>query len=160
MKIDKITGKKIINPGGRDGPLTEAHQEMRVAHRDDLEWENLRYEGQFTKMMFHPTSEDRTIPNAGVVRYEKGSTHPLHSHYFAQIWYFLSGTFRINGAEYSAGTMIFHPDPHFEYKLETIEAGEILYVQYVGPTTGEGPIYDGRFNVKKRRPLEEESAEI
>ena len=38
-------------------------------------------------MMFHPTAEDPTIPNAGIVRYEKGSGHPLHNHYFAQVWY-------------------------------------------------------------------------
>lgn len=158
-EIDAVTGRKIINPGGRGGPLTEAHREMRVAHRDDMDWENLRFDGQYSKMLFHPTADDPTVPNAGVVRYEKGSGHPLHNHYFAQVWYILSGKFRINGAEYSAGAMIFHPDPHFEHSLDTLEDGEILYVQYMGPTTRQGPIYEDRFNVTARRPLEQESTE-
>lgn len=155
--IDTITGKKIINEGGRDGPLTESHQGMRTHHVNDLEWTNLRYEGQYAKMMFHPTAEDPTIPNAGIVRYEKGSGHPLHNHYFAQVWYILEGKFLIEGKVYDQGAMIFHPDPHFESKLETLEAGMILYVQYVGPHTGQGAIYDGRFNVGERKRLEEET---
>lgn len=159
-EIDPVTGKNIVNPGGRGGPLTEDHQPMRVVHRDALEWENLRYEGQFSKMMFHPTKEDNTIPNAGIVRYERGSGHPLHNHYFAQIWYVLSGEYEIDGEQYGPGTMIFHPDPHFEHQLTTIEEGEILYVQYMGPHTRQPPIYDGRFNVKERRPLDDESTAV
>jgi hypothetical protein len=31
----------------------------------------------------------------------------------------------------------------------------MLFVQYPGPTTGGRPIYDGRFNVKERRPGDE-----
>lgn len=155
--IDPVTHKKIINEGGRDGPLTEDHQGMRTCHEDELGWTNLRYEGQFAKMMFHPTAEDPTIPNAGIVKYEKGSSHPLHNHYFAQIWYVLRGSFLIDGAVYGKGAMIFHPDPHFEYALETLEEGEILYVQYVGPHTRQGAVYDGRFNVDKRKKLEDET---
>ncbi|MDH1301663.1 MULTISPECIES: cupin domain-containing protein [Achromobacter] len=158
--IDTITGKKIINEGGRGGPLTEDHQGMRARHEDDLEWTNLRYEGQFAKMMFHPTAEDPTIPNAGIVRYEKGSGHPLHNHYFAQIWYILDGKFLIEGKLHGKGSMIFHPDPHFESKLETIEAGTILYVQYVGPHTRQGAIYEGRFNVSERKSLAEETTAV
>ena len=56
--------------------------------------------------------------------------------------------------------MIFHPDPHFESALETVETGAILYVQYVGPHTRQGAIYEGRFNVKERRPLEEETTAV
>ena len=133
---------------------------MRACHQDDLEWTNLRYEGQYAKMMFHPTAEDPTIPNAGIVRYEKGSGHPLHNHYFAQVWYILEGQFRIEGKLYGKGAMIFHPDPHFESALETVETGAILYVQYVGPHTRQGAIYEGRFNVKERRPLEEETTAV
>ncbi|KDD06733.1 ChrR cupin-like domain protein [Bordetella bronchiseptica MBORD681] len=155
--IDPITSARIVNPGGRGGPLTEAHQPMRAMHRDDIEWENLRYEGQFSKMMFHPVQDDRTIPNAGIVRYEKGSGHPLHNHYFAQIWYVLSGKFEIEGKVYGEGSMMFHPDPHYEYALNTLEDGEILYVQYMGPTTRQPAIYEGRFNMETRRPLEDES---
>ncbi len=159
-EIDRITGSTVINPGGRDGPLTAKHQPMQVRHRDESPWENLRYEGQFSKMTFHPTADNPTVPNAGVVRYEKGSGHPLHNHYFAQIWYVLSGKFEIEGKVYGEGSMMFHPDPHYEHELKTLEAGEILYVQYMGPTTRQGPIYEGRFNVTTRRPLSEESTAV
>lgn len=159
-EIDPITLAPILNSGGIGGPLTAAHREMAVKHRDDLEWDNLRYEGQFTKMMFHPTQDDPTIPNAGVVKYLKGSGHPLHSHYFAQIWYILAGKFEINGVIYGEGTMVFHPDPHYEHALTTLEDGEILYVQYMGPTTRQPAIYEGRFNMKTRRSLEEESRAV
>jgi hypothetical protein len=33
-------------------------------------------------------------------------------------------------------------------------------VQYPGPTTNGRPIYDGRFNMKQRRPVEEETVEV
>ena len=158
--IDPITGKSIINKGGRGGPLTEAHQCMQASHEDDIEWTNLRYEGQFAKMLFHPTADDATIPNAGIVKYERGSKHPLHNHYFAQIWYILDGDFLINGKMYGKGSMMFHPDPHFEWELETLKEGKILYVQYVGPHTQQGAIYDGRFNVDKRKNVADETAAI
>ena len=145
--------------GSDNRPLTEAHQEMQVCHPEDLAWTMLRYEGQTAKMMFHPTADDRTIPNAGLVRYEPGSGHPLHNHYFAQIWYVLEGHFKIGGKGYGPGTMIFHPDPHFEYELATETGGVILYVQYMGPNTRQAPIYDGRFNVTERKKLKDETTE-
>ncbi len=37
----------------------------------------------------------RAEPNAGLVRYEPGASHPLHTHRFAQVWCILEGTFRI-----------------------------------------------------------------
>jgi hypothetical protein len=154
-KIDHITKHEVSADKGK--PLTEAHQPMRVSHPDDLDWSLLRYEGQTTKMMFHPTPDDPTVPNAGLVRYEPGSGHPLHSHYFAQIWYILDGTFLIGGKAYGPSTMIFHPDPHFEHELKTETGGTILYVQYMGPTTRQAPIYDGRFNLAERKKLEDET---
>ena len=38
--------------------------------------------------------------------------------------------------------------------------GLMLFVQYPGPTTNGRPIYDGRFNMKQRRPVEEETVEV
>jgi len=52
--------------------------------------------------------------------------------------------------------MIFHPDPHHEDEFHTETGGEILIVQYPGPTTGGRPIYDDRFNVKERQPVSAE----
>ena len=92
-----------------------------------------------------PDRRDPTIPNAGIVRYER--VRGIHyNHYFAQVWYILEGQFRIEGKLYGKGAMIFHPDPHFESALETVETGAILYV--VSARTRQGAIYEGRFNVE------------
>lgn len=129
-------------------------------HPDEMEWETLRFPGQHSKMVFHPRPEHPTEPNAGLVRYEPGAFHPHHRHDFAQVWYILEGDFLIGGRHYGQGTMIFHPDPHFEEELVTEHGGIILYVQYQGPTTGKPPIYQGRFNMKERKPLSEEQLDI
>lgn len=127
---------------------------FEARHCDDMDWETQRFEGVTSRMLFHPRPERPTEPNAGIVRYEPGYGHPKHRHDFAQIWYILAGTFRIGRGTYGPGTMIFHPDPHFEEPLTTETGGDILYVQYQGPTTGKAPIYDGRFNMKERTAAE------
>ncbi len=125
-------------------------------HRDEREWETIRWPGQTGKMLFHPRSERPTEPNAGIVRYEPGSHHPLHHHDFAQVWYVLEGEFSLGGRSYGPGTMIYYPDPHFEEELRTETGGEMLFVQYPGPSTGGRPIYDGRFNMNARKSIAEE----
>ena len=72
----------------------------------------------------------------------------------------LEGTFQYGDATYGPGTMIYHPDPHTEPEMRTETGGAILYVQYMGPTTREAPIYDGRFNLTKRRPVELERTDV
>ena len=52
--------------------------------------------------------------------------------------------------------MVFHEDPHYEEDLSTETGGLMFFVQYTGPSTGQGPIYDGRFNMAERKPLSEE----
>ena len=126
----------------------DSDKAAQFKHIDDMEWETLRFPGQHSKMLFHPRPENPTEPNAGFVRYEPGAHHPLHRHDFAQVWYILEGTFSIGGRECGPGTMIFHPDPHYEDEFRTATGGEILIVQYPGPTTGGRPIYDGRMNLK------------
>jgi len=61
---------------------------------------------------------------------------------------------------YGKGTMVFHPDPHFEEDLSTETGGLILFVQYQGPTTDKAPIYQGRFNMQERKPLSEERLDV
>ena len=56
--------------------------------------------------------------------------------------------------------MLFHPDPHFEGEFRTETGGEILIVQYPGPTTGERPIYAGRFNMAERKTVAEERVDL
>jgi hypothetical protein len=58
------------------------------------------------------------------------------------------------------GTMLCHPDPHFEGAFHTATGGEILIVQYPGPSTGERPIYAGRFNMEKRKAVAEERVDL
>jgi hypothetical protein len=45
-----------------------------------------------------------------------------------------------------------------EFSTET--GGEILIVQYPGPTTAGRPIYAGRFNMEKRNAVSEERTDI
>ena len=126
----------------------------------EMDWETLRFPGQTSKMVFHPTADEPTVPNTGLVRYEPGSFHPRHRHDFAQVWYILEGTFKIGERVCGPGTVVFHPDSHFEEDLSTDTGGTMFFVQYQGPTTGGRPIYDGRFNMKARKPLSEERLDV
>ncbi|HVF64588.1 MAG TPA: cupin domain-containing protein [Casimicrobiaceae bacterium] len=136
------------------------HQAAEYVHRDDRDWETIRWPGQTGKMLFHPRPERPTEPNAGIVRYDAGSHHPWHQHDFAQVWYILSGQFLIGGTMHGPGTMVFYPDPHYEDELATETGGEMLFVQYPGPTTGGRPVYDGRFNMVERKAIEAERTDI
>lgn len=136
------------------------HQPYEIKHRDDFEWETIRWPGETGKMLFHPRPERPTEPNAGILRLEPGAHHPIHNHEFAQVWYVLEGTFKIGDRTVGPGTMIQYPDPHFEESLSTETGGLMLFVQYQGPTTGKGPIYDGRFNMKERKSLSEENLKV
>ena len=138
---------------GRDEPAL-------IRHIDDAEWETIRWPGETGKMLFHPRPARPTEPNAGLLRFEKGSHHPWHRHDFSQIWYILEGQFRIAGKLHGPGTMLFYPDPHFEDELQTETGGLMVIVQYPGPTTGGRPIYDDRFNVRQRRDIVAERTDI
>jgi hypothetical protein len=132
------------------------HQPFEARHIDDIEWETIRWPGEIGKMLFHPRPERPTDPNAGILRLEVGAHHPEHYHGFAQVWFILSGEYEIDGKLYGPGTILFHPDPHFEGALHTKTGGDIFIVQYPGPTTAERPIYSDRFNMKERRSVSEE----
>jgi len=134
----------------------DKHQPCEAVHLDEREWETIRWPGQTGKMLFHPRPERPTEPNAGILRLAPGAYHPEHYHGFAQVWYILSGEFEIDGVLYKPGTMLYHPDPHFEGEFKTATGGDILLVQYPGPTTGETPIFAGRFDMAERKPLAEE----
>ena len=131
-------------PGGK-------HKSMEAVHADDRAWETLRWPGQWSKMLFHPSPERPAEPNAGLVRYEPGSHHPFHQHDFAQVWYILEGEFEIGEATYGPGTMLFYPDPNSEPPLLTKPGGPMLFFPYQPDTKGR-PIYDGRFNMTARKP--------
>lgn len=162
-KVGVVASAGNQNGGGMSAagdPLKSGDLPPRYMHPDDMEWELLRFEGQHSKMVFHPSEANPTEPNVGLVRYAPGSSHPLHRHDFAQVWYILEGDFTIGDKRYRQGTLVFHADPHFEEELRTDTGGVILYVQYEGPTTGGRPIYDGRFNMTQRKPLSQERLDI
>ena len=140
--------------------MSSTDQAPVYVHASDMEWETLRFPGQHSKMLFHPRPGDETEPNAGFVRFEAGSHHPRHRHDFAQVWYVIEGTFTIGAGTYGPGTVIYHSAPHYEEDLSTETGGLMFIVQYVGPKTGKGPIYDGRFNVKARKDLAEENLKV
>ena len=136
------------------------HQPYEVRHIDDTGWQTIRWPGETGKMLFHPTPDRPTEPNAGILRLEPGAYHPEHYHGFAQVWYILKGDFIIDGKLCTPGSMLYHPDPHFEGEFRTESGGEILLVQYPGPTTGERPIFDGRFNMAYRKTVAEERVDL
>ena len=165
--MSAVTSKEIPDTANANAGLTTAreasrkdHKPYQVRHFDDVEWETIRWPGETGKMMFHPRKDRPTEPNAGILRLEPGAHHPLHRHDFAQVWYVLEGTFVIGGKACKPGTMIFHPDPHFEDEFRTETGGEILIVQYPGPSTGERPIYDGRFNKSERVEVAKERVDL
>ena len=139
-------------------PASDHGPEYR--HVDDMAWETLRFPGQHSKMVFHPRPARPSEPNTGFVRYEPGAFHPRHRHDFAQVWHILEGTFTIGDRTLGPGTVVFYADPHFEEDLSTETGGLMFFVQYTGPDTGKGPIYDGRFNMKERKPLSEENLKV
>lgn len=106
-------------------------------------------------MLFHPRPDRPTEPNAGLVRYAPGSSFPVHRHDFAQVWYILEGEFFLGKRKCGLGTMIYHDAPHYEDEMRT-ETGVWLLMQYPSPKTGVPAIYDGRFNMKARKPIDEE----
>ena len=106
-------------------------------------------------MVFHPTPDNPTEPNAGILTYGPGGGFPFHKHDFAQVWYILEGECQYGDQVLRPGDLVYMRDPHFEYEMRTEEGCKILFVQYPGPTTGEAPIYNGRFNQIEKPKLEE-----
>ena len=115
------------------------------------QWEMGRFKNK-TKFLFHTRPERPDEPNAGFLRYEPGAGFRLHKHDFAQVWYVIDGEFQMGGATYGPGTVVYHPDPHYEEAMTTETGGTIFFVQYRGHATGERPVYDGRMNIKGAPP--------
>ena len=131
-----------------------------IRHLDEMDWETIRWPGETGKMLFHPRPEAPDEPNAGLLRFEPGAHHPWHRHDFAQVWYILEGEFSVGGRRCGPGTLLYHPDPHYEDELRTDTGGLMLIVQYPGPVTGGRPIYDQRFNMSERRAVREERTDL
>ena len=143
-----------------NSPITESDQPAAIRHIDEMEWETIRWPGETGKMLFHPSVDQPTTPNAGLLRLAPGAHHPWHRHDFSQVWYILEGEFRIAGRLCGPGTMLYHSDPHHEDELSTETGGLMVIVQYPGPTTGGRPIYEDRFNMRERRELKTERTDL
>ena len=76
-------------------PSRRDHLPYQVRHLDEIDWETIRWPGETGKMLFHPSPEQPTAPNAGILRLEPGAHHPEHYHGFAQVWFILKGEFTI-----------------------------------------------------------------
>jgi hypothetical protein len=138
--------------------MAPTHAPPEFRHPDDMDWELGRF-GNATKFLFHPRRERPTEPNAGFLRYAPGACFPSHKHDFSQVWYIIEGEFRFDGKTYGPGTVAYMPDPHLEHEMQTDTGGTIFFVQFQGPATGARPIYDGRMNVGKVKPVEDEDLE-
>ena len=112
-----------------------------------------------TQMVFHPGEDHPTEPNAGILTYLPGAGFPVHKHDFAQVWYIIEGECRFGADTLGPGDMDYMQDPHFEHDMHTENGCKILFVQYPGPTTGEGPVYEGRFNKKTAPDITKEDLE-
>jgi hypothetical protein len=165
--MSAVSSKEIPDTAAANAELTTAREASRKDHKpyearhfDEVDWETIRWPGETGKMLFHPRPERPTEPNAGILRLEPGAYHPEHYHGFAQVWHILKGEFSIDGTLHGPGTVLFHPDPHFEGEFRTETGGEIFIVQYPGPTTGERPIYGGRFNMAERKAVASERVDL
>lgn len=134
---------------------SRTHNAPIVRRPDDIEPEMGRFRNT-TQMAFHPTPDDPTQPNAGILNYLPGAGFPLHMHEFAQVWYVIEGECTYGDTVLRQGDLVYMKDPHFEHEMSTENGCRILFLQYQGPTTGGRPVYDGRFNVTEVKDLEEE----
>ncbi|MCB1741827.1 MAG: cupin domain-containing protein [Gammaproteobacteria bacterium] len=119
----------------------------RVARPDSHPGQVGRF-GNITRMVIHPDASDPTAPNTGTITYPPGTGFPAHGHGFAQVWYILEGECRYGEQTLRAGDLVYHGDPHEEKDMHTEHGCTMLFVQYPGPTTGERPIFDGRFDAR------------
>jgi hypothetical protein len=67
----------------------------------------------------------------------------------------IEGEFQYGEQTLRAGHIVYYADPHREYELSTETGCTILFMQYQGPTTGEGPLYEGWMNLKPAEAEEE-----
>ena len=154
----KITSPKITSPKITAEEAAKTHHAPVIRRPREYTPEIARF-ANASQMVFHPTREDPTEPNAGILTYEPGGGFPLHKHDFAQVWYVLEGECRYGEDMLRVGDMVYLADPHFEHELHTEKGCKILFVQYPGPTTGARPIYDGRFNQTDMPKLEDQDLE-
>ena len=133
-------------PRAQAGDHTEATHRLGQVARPDQHPGQIGRFGNETRMVFHPTEDEPTAPNAGTIHYPAGTGFPRHRHDFAQVWYILDGECQYGERILRKGDIVYHGDPHEEHDMFTEHGCTMLFVQYQGPTTGARPIYEGRFD--------------
>ena len=136
-----------------DGIEHRTHRRAIVSRPQDHPGQVGRF-GNITRMVIHPNETDPTAPNTGTITYPPGTGFPRHRHDFAQVWYVIEGECQFGADTLRPGDMVYMQDPHFEYDMHTEKGCKILFVQYQGPTTGQAPIYAGRFDHKEKPDVE------
>ena len=129
-------------------------------HRDEREWETIRWPGQTGKMLFHPRPERPTEPNAGIVRYEAGGRHPLHHHEFAQVWYILSGEFRIGGKQYGRARWCSIPTRITKTSSSPRPAARCCSSSTRARRPAAGRSTTAAFNMKERKAVDAERTDL
>lgn len=137
---------------------SKTHHAPIVRRPDDVGPKMGRFSNTI-QMVFHPTEDDPTEPNAGIINYLPGAGFPLHTHGFAQLWYMIEGECRYGDTTLRQGDLVYMNDPHFEHEMHTEGGCRILFLQYQSPTTGQGPIYENHFNVTEVKTVEQQHLE-
>jgi quercetin dioxygenase-like cupin family protein len=106
----------------------KTHNAPIVRRPDDIEPKMGRFKNT-TQMVFHPSEEDPTQPNAGIINYLPGSGFPLHKHDFAQMWYVVEGECSYGDTTLKQGDLVYMQDPHFEYEMHTENGCRILFLR-------------------------------
>jgi hypothetical protein len=105
-----------------------------------------------TKMVFHPTDEHPTEPNAGILTYMPGAGFPLHKHDFAQVWYIIEGECQFGGDTLGPGDMVYMPPPTLSMKCTLKTAAKSCSSN----TKGRRQAHDRSMkaaSTRKRRPI-------
>jgi hypothetical protein len=91
-------------------------------------------------MLFHPSAGSRPRPMPASWVSSRARIIPGTITASRRSGASLKGVFTIDGRLCPQGTMLYHPDPHFEGAFHTENGGEILTVWYPGRSNGERPI--------------------
>ena len=121
-----ISERKVKN-------LVKERRQHKVVHENDIEWQKIRWPGEWGKVAFHPRADDPTEPIFGITRFDPGGHFPDHAHDFAQVWYILEGKCTVAGETIVSGSFVYHPDPHVEREFTPRTALQYCFANIQAP---------------------------
>ena len=143
-----------------ENQLIGRHQPATAIHADERPWELLRWPGQWSKMLVHPTrraarrtrmrgscatSRGRTIRSTSTISPRSGTS-----------WRASSGS---ASGPTARGRCSSTRTRTSRSRSTPTRAASCSSSSTRGPTTGGRPIYEGRFNMTARKRIEEENVE-